>query len=477
MGLAGCEPRLRTTPHDVTLERPALLRAGLLAALAAALIAAELTPGGWIALVALMVIAAAVCATVLVAQGGPALTLSLGLALMVFSGNWAALGERIPLDRLVVGVGLASLLVSAENREKIGARMREPMGLLLAVVAIYSILSAYLAGTLQTQVGAYALLDSLGLVPFAFYIIAPVAFATKRDRDYLLTTLVVVGAYLGLTALFEGIHLSALVFPKYIENPNVGIHFGRARGPFVEADAFGLSLFACGVASAIAVRQWAGERKALFAAMVLLLCAGGVIFTLTRAIWIASVVAPLVTVLIFRPTRRFFVPAVLAVAVVGGLAFVLVPSLSGEASKRADEQRPIWDRLNTDAAALRMVEARPLVGFGWATFEAEGPKYLRQAGGYPVTGAGLNVHNVFLSRLAELGLIGTILWLAALIGAIWLGGIRAGPPWMLEWRMGFVAILINWLIVANFVPLTYAMPNAMLWLWAGIAALRQPEEI
>src|SRR5438093_1302521 len=68
--------------------------------------------------------------------------------------------------------------------------------------------------------------------------------------------LVALGAYLGLTAVFEGLGLDALIVPRYIADPGAGIHFGRARGPFVEAVADGLALFGCGVAAAVAFTHW-----------------------------------------------------------------------------------------------------------------------------------------------------------------------------------------------------------------------------
>jgi putative inorganic carbon (hco3(-)) transporter len=461
----------------VTLPRPVALRGGGLLVVAGVLAWAVLSPSAWKALTVLLVLIGCGCALVLVAHRGPALTLSLGLALTMFSGDWNYMGIPLPLDRLVVAIGLGAVLVDPDSRAAVFARMRQPICILLAVIAVYAALSGYRAGTLQTPDGIYALIDSLGIFPFAFYAFAPIVFAKKRDRDVLLITLVICGGYLGLVALFETIHLESLIFPKFINNPSLGIHYGRARGPFLEASANGLALFACAVASAIAVKQWRGRPKAMLAGLVILLCAGGVIFTLTRAVWISSVVATLITILAFKPTRRFFVPSLVGVVVVALAALFLIPGFSGKAHERSDEQGPIWDRLNTDAAALRMVETRPLFGFGWHTFETEGPNYLRQAAGYPLTGAGLNVHNVFLAHLAELGLVGTILWLIALLWVIYDGAIRAGPPWMLDWRMGFVAIAISWLIVANFVPLTYALPNGLLWLWAGMAGLRQAEEI
>ncbi len=129
----------------------------------------------------------------------------------------------------------------------------------------------------------------------------------------------------------------------------------------------------------------------------------------------------------------------------------------------------MWDRYNTNSAAVRMVEARPLFGFGWQTFPTTGPDYMRQADTYPLSGAGLEVHNVFLSHAAELGLVGATLWAVALFGAVGGAIVRRGPPELQPWRVGLLAIFVAFLVAANFGPLSYPFPNLLLWTWAGVA--------
>ena len=43
------------------------------------------------------------------------------------------------------------------------------------------------------------------------------------------------GFYLGLTGIFEYLQLKQFVFPSYIMNPWIGVHWGRARGPFMNS--------------------------------------------------------------------------------------------------------------------------------------------------------------------------------------------------------------------------------------------------
>jgi putative inorganic carbon (HCO3(-)) transporter len=172
-----------------------------------------------------------------------------------------------------------------------------------------------------------------------------------------------------------------------------------------------------------------------------------------------------------RSARKYALYVILAGIVAVPVALVTVPGLDAKATARANSSQPIWDRLNTDRAALSAVEQHPLFGLGWQTFEIEGPAYLRQALTYPLTGAGLEVHNVFLSHAVELGIPGSILWTLALIFGIGGAALRRGPPELAAWRAGLLAILVCFVIVANLGPLSYAFPNLVLWLLAGVTGV------
>jgi putative inorganic carbon (HCO3(-)) transporter len=398
------------------------------------------------------------------------------IALSVFSGQWSHLGFPVGADRLALALGLAVLAWRAWHGQLPVAADRAPhvraTAWLLTVATAYAVVSAAWAGTLGQHDGFYGLLDRLGIVPFLLFLAAPIVFGTERQRAILLGVLVALGAYLGVTALLEGLGLDALVFPRYIVDPNVGIHIDRARGPFVEAVANGLGLFACLVAAALAVTQWRGSAARAVAAAVVVLCAVGIVLTLTRAVWIAGAVAPIVAMAWSAPLRRWLVPIVL----VGGLltfgALDVVPGLQGKADSRTTDERPVWDRLNTDHAALRMVGQRPLLGFGWNSFVVRGTDELRQDASFPITGAGLVVHNVFLSNAVELGLVGFAVWFAAFVLGIGVTAARRAPPPLEPWRIGLVALAVDYVIVANLGPLGYAFPTLLLWTWAGVVAQR-----
>lgn len=417
------------------------------------------------AVIGLVVAVAVLAAPVL----DPAWPLSLGLALSVFSGNWQNLGVPQGVDRPLLLLGLLGtvLRMLPDARERRLPQLR-PVHWLLALLSIYAIGSALFAGTLLSRESLFALVDKLGIIPFGLFLLAPIAFATERQRQLLLFLLVVLGAYLGITALLETTGPKALVFPRYITDPAIGLHADRARGPFAEAAANGLALFVCAVAAAMAFAQWRGRWRQA-AAVVVVLCGAGIVFTLTRQVWLGGVAGALVTLFVARELRRYLIPTVVLCAAGVLLALAFVPGLRTKATSRAESQRPVWDRLNSDDAALRMIEAKPLLGFGWYRWQQDSQPYYRLAPDYPLTTVN-RPHNVFLGTAVELGLVGFLAWFGAVVLGIGGAIVRRGPPELRVWRFGLIAIVVDWLVVANFTPLGYAFPNYVIWMWAGIVA-------
>ncbi|MEA2398692.1 MAG: putative inorganic carbon ((-)) transporter, partial [Thermoleophilaceae bacterium] len=166
---------------------------------------------------------------------------------------------------------------------------------------------------------------------------------------------------------------------------------------------------------------------------------------------------------------RYLLPTAAAalVLIVGALA--VIPGLSGKVNKRRnDNSETIWARKNSNAAALRMVEARPILGFGWGRFAAASPPYYRQTQDYPMTFLE-HLHNVYLSNAVELGLLGAALWVAALVAAVGGGILRRGPPELRPWKIGLLAVAIAELVGWATAPADYVLPTVLLWLWAGLA--------
>lgn len=407
-------------------------------------------------------------------QVNPAYIFAAAVVLSPLAGNWQVLGipGALGLDRLllVVAVSVALLRELLAERE---SRLRlEPVHWVLAAAIVYAAGSALAAGTLGDNDSFFRLLQIYGLLPFLTFLTAPLVFRHRRDREILLIAFVCLGGYLGLTALFETIGADALVFPKYILNPDYGTHFGRARGPFVEAVTNGTGLYVCAVAAAIAFATWQQRGKRTMAATVCGLCLLGTFLTLQRSVWLATLLATIVAMLSIRDLRRLMVPALAvgAVAVVAALAFI--PGLAGNTQERLGDNRTVQDRENANSAALGMIESRPLQGFGWGEFNERSVDYFQLNPDFPLSRT--VVHNLFLGLAAELGLIGVTLWVAAFLLGVGAAMAMRAPPDLQPWRAGMVGIGVFYLVVCNFVP-PVVFPNLIVWLWAGIVwAGREP---
>jgi len=378
------------------------------------------------------------------------------------------MGIPIPLDRVFLLICLA--LLARDHRAQLLRRVIRwrPIHMLLALLVAVAVSSAFWAGTWRSRVGVYSLLDRLGIVPFLLFALAPVLVPDERRRTQLLMVLAGLGAYLGLTTLFEAVKLNALVWPHYINDPSIGIHFGRGRGPFAEAVANGLALFATGTAAGIVGWQRQRRPEGVVCLAICGLCTVSLFFTLTRAVWLAGCVGILVAAIAARPVRTVVVRAapLLAVAIV--VALLVIPGLRTATHQRTSDQRSIWDRLNTNNAATAIVAAHPLTGVGWEGFVTAAPSYMRQAASYPLTGDDLEVHNVLLSHAAELGLPATALWLVCLGGSVGLALVTRAEGDLQLWRLGLLVLAIDWAVTGSFTPLAYAFPNLLLWLWTGI---------
>jgi putative inorganic carbon (hco3(-)) transporter len=444
-----------------------------------AALAASNRPRDATAAVAAVGLLAGACAVYLVWRAEPAWTLMWALVLSPITGHWTEFGipgALSPQRLLLLGAVATVLLRGPAVRD----RPRLPTSAvhyLLVLAGLYAVGSAAAAGTLEQKDAVFSLLEAYGVLLFAVFYVAPVMFATRRSRELLLVVLVGLGLYLGCTALFETIHLSGLVFPSYINDPGVGIHYGRARGPFTEAVLNGVALFLCGGAALLALVLWHRRWSRCIAAAVCALCAAGLLFTLQRSVWLAALVAVIVTGLVTPPLRRYLLPGLATLALVAAGAYLVVGG--DTVAQRAGDRATVWDRENLNDAALNMIDARPLFGFGWSEFQTASVQgsFFQQADDHPLTAAGLVVHNEFLSHGAELGLVGLSLWLASMGAAcVWALRSPAPTPDLRLWKVAFLAYALFYLVVSNAVP-PYFFPNLVFWLLAGVvAAGRVPAE-
>jgi O-antigen ligase len=162
-----------------------------------------------------------------------------------------------------------------------------------------------------------------------------------------------------------------------------------------------------------------------------------------------------------RGLRRYLPLLIVTVAAAVAVSLALIPGLSETVSGRTDDQATICDCQNLARAAVNMVEAKPLFGFGWSRFAHDSADYFQQSPDYPLTATSAGVHNTPLTYAVELGLIGMTLWIMGVLFGV--GGALAtpGPPDLDLWRTGLLALATAYLVVLNAVPPT-TWPNRSL---------------
>ena len=185
----------------------------------------------------------------------PAAMLTLGVVLTPFAGNWQQLGIPgiLAPDRLLIAATIVLVVVRAATGRGEPLPRARLVHFVLALAVLWAVVSALVSHTLFQRAPLLKIVEAYGVFPFLIFYLAPIIYNTPRKRQWLLTALVVLGAYLGLTVLFEMAGPHALVWPKYIHDPTYGIHGGRGRGPFADAVANGFGLYVCGLAASFAV--------------------------------------------------------------------------------------------------------------------------------------------------------------------------------------------------------------------------------
>ena len=310
------------------------------------------------------------------------------------------------------------------------------------------------------------------LLPSLLYGIIRQLDITRRDWSRLLATAAALGIYLALTGAFEVAGSWSLVFPRYIADPNLGIHFGRARGPDLNAVSLGLYVTACLLCAWTLFSHVERRSYQLVLLLAVPLMAFGVLLTFTRSTWIGLAASGLV-VAAFQIPRRWRMPALATSALVG----LLIASMSWhqliglEREGTAEEsEHSVNQRESFAYVSWHMFCDHPIFGVGFGRFYDRKLPYLsdRSQNFELESLRRLHHHNTLLSVLTETGLVG----FAAFIGvfAVWTRtafGLAAGAkssPWVRAQGVLMLALITNYLCSAVFHDLTL-MPSQELLLF------------
>src|ERR1019366_5213194 len=138
---------------------------------------------------------------------------------------------------------------------------------------------------------------------------AVLGFRGASQRRHFEIFVIVALAYLVFIAVAFLVNARSLIFPRFILDESLGFHPDRARGPFLQAVANGVSLNILGIL-VIALSQ---KRKNVATCLWMVLPLA-VLATMTRTVWISFAVSTIV--LGFRLIERRLQAACALLAVV-----------------------------------------------------------------------------------------------------------------------------------------------------------------
>jgi len=303
--------------------------------------------------------------------------------------------DRIAFLALVLVVGLRALA------------LRQPLWLLRPVT--WPMFGLFLLALLGVVAEPYvpehwSVFAAKWVVPFAFYHLAELVFDSDAALRHFETFCLVVLGYLSFIAIAFLIGTKSLIFPRYILDANLGIHADRARGPFLQAVANGVTLNILGLVALNAFRRGRlrGAVALVFAAALPL----AVLATKTRAVWL-SFAGSILFLLFFSSSSRVR-RACLGLAIAAGLGLLAVFGFGSEGNslrERAAEQSPVEFRFSLYRAGWDMFLQKPVLGWGAGSTEAELAKRMND-----FHQESFVFHNSYLEVVVEHGLVGWALY-------------------------------------------------------------------
>jgi len=360
----------------------------------------------------------------------------------------------LTIDRFILGgtcaIGIGGLLL---NRR----RLPNLNGLDICVIVWFGALAF---NTLTTDFGyrdrlPISRLLFFNLLPVVSYFLLRIYPLTSPQQRGLLWALVGLGLYLGFTGLAEWRRWHGLVFPKYIVSPTFTEFYGRARGPLLNPVINGMLLSICGAASLLLL-PITRRRYWLPLLMVFGVIGIGVVATLTRSCWVGFAVSTVLICLAPLSWRqRFFVTLVCSV-----FALVFLASFSAQLNRfKRDEYVSVEEMAQSvairpvlAAVAWEIFKDHPLHGVGFGQYNKHKKPY-HQREGYELPlqmGLPYIQHNVMLSYLAEVGLVGLLaaiaMWLACARVAIQAWAAESSPITSRCVALLLATALLNYLI-------------------------------
>ncbi|WP_162941528.1 O-antigen ligase family protein [Desertimonas flava] len=252
-------------------------------------------------------------------------------------------------------------------------------------------------------------------IPLSMYVVGRTFYRRRADVTIVLWALLAFGGYSAAVSIMQFHGPQGLVWPRYIvDSPN---WVGRANGVFNQPVVNGLALTAGFLAGLfLAVQPRSRRWITMLSAGTSVAAAYGIYLTHTRAVWLAFVLVCVIGAMCSDSMRRGFI-AVLLVVTVGVAATWSTFTSADRDAGGIGSANEIHDRLNSIATSLWAFEREPFTGWGIGRFTAINTVHHQQFSQDVswVRGYGIASHFNELGILVELGVVGLMLWLTAIV--------------------------------------------------------------
>ena len=372
------------------------------------------------------------------------------------------------------------------------APVRFDRGLFWAMIALMAYCAAsatatgWLAKTPDVRTAPYFRFLASMVFPFTMFFLVYNATRSEKQIRWGLLILTAYGwyalyiGYLQYLAITVNPAARAFIWPVYINNPdpNIAIHFDRARGAFLAAGPQGLLLVALFYIDLFLIRRIHGPyRAALIIQAVLILPA--IFFTGIRASFVAFGVCGIIWCL-FAGRGRFGklkLATALLVVIVGVVSFWARLTSQERLEGGVAQLGPARARLLLAKQTWTIFKRRPVTGVGFGHFVDVQQSLPRDPDiPFGMTGGVLVEHNLFLNMVAETGILG----LAGIVLVFVLVYRQSQQLYrkLPETAMGDLSrdfVVLFWVIMANFLATSMfrntqwgVFANGMFWVTAGL---------
>ena len=383
---------------------------------------------------------------------------------------------QITIERVIFCIILTIAVINI-SMQHISLRPVCSSEIILWLITIIATLSGILYGGFESRyagAGINILLNFLLLPAILFSIILRTDY-TRNNLSRFFIILTAFGAYLGLMAILERTSLSWLVIPNEIVNPKIIQHWGRSRGPFLQAEFNGAVMVQLIPVSIFLATYREGIHRIFGIITAVLLCIGTYL-TDTRAALLSLIIILSIGVII-RGYQRIKYLIFLTIIFVGGITAYL---FGATLVPRLGDINPIQDRIKLLSVTLDMISKHYFTGVGFGNFDLLQIKYFdpRSLIVMKFTEGDLwagGTHNTLLTPVAELGIVvgGIFLFLIFRIIFVAIVSVKSYKLRDQDEKRGILVcsllICLAFFVNALFVELRYTLtPNALFWIFYAV---------